>query len=192
VVHARASAAPGTNPHASDFNPNTPCFNPKTYDDLLLRHTGAFRRLYVIVSIIILEILQRMAMMDNPNLQPLPSTVLARAMAGDTFGLPAPLAATLRLLARQLRRWVEPQAHHQPSPQPAPQSGVAPQDNAAPHDNAAPLANAAPYWAAPRRPAAPQIRVEIRATTGPPGHADFFQTPKPHPHLHAQNVPITK
>jgi hypothetical protein len=87
----------------------------RTYDELVASKTGALRRLYTIVCVIILEILQRMAMMDNPNLKPLPSTVLARAIAGDSFGLPAPLAATLRLLARELRRWAEP-----PAPQQAP------------------------------------------------------------------------
>ncbi len=103
VVHAQATAASGT-----ATNPRTT--NPRTYDELVASKSGSLRRLYTIVCVIILEILQRMAMMDNPALKPLPSTVLARAIAGDNFGLPAPLAATIRLLAREIQRFLLPEA----------------------------------------------------------------------------------
>jgi hypothetical protein len=119
VVHCQATAASGTatNPRAT---------NPRTYDELVASKSGNLRRLYTIVCVIILEILQRTAMMDNPNLKPLPSTVLARAIAGDNFGLPAPLAATIRLLTRELRRWVEPAAPNSEAPEPTPSAAPIP------------------------------------------------------------------
>ncbi len=164
---------------------------PRTYDELVASKTGAFRRLYTIVCVIILEILQRMAMMDNPALKPLPSTVLARAIAGDSFGLPAPLAATLRLLARELRRWVElpaPQPQVQPEPsasQPhAAPTGTTPRRRIRPRPAPKPRA-------APRHPTF-RIPLQIRATTGPPAPAVFQNSPKPLPHTRADVVTITQ
>ncbi len=166
--------------------PRTP--EPRTYDELVESKTGALRRLYTIVCVIILEILQRMAMIDNPALKPLPSTVLARTIAGDSFGLPAPLAATLRLLARELRRWAEvpwaeppaPQAQAQAQPEPA-----APQPHPARPSRAA---IARPACPAPRHPH-PPLPTRIRATTGPPAPAVFQNPPKPAPHTHVHFVP---
>jgi hypothetical protein len=161
--------------------PRTP--EPRTYDELVESKTGALRRLYTIVCVIILEILQRMAMMDNPALKPLPSTVLARVIAGDSFGLPAPLAATLRLLARELRRWAEVPRAEPPAPQAQPEPAT-PQPHAAPtsiarrrriHPRPAPEPRAAP-----RHPAC-QIPTRICATTGPPASRVFRNPPNPQP-----------
>jgi hypothetical protein len=160
----------------------------RTYDDLVESKTGALRRLYTIVCVIILEILQRMAMMDNPALKPFPSTVLARVIAGDSFGLPAPLAATLRLLARELRRWVELPAR-QAQAQAQPES-AAPQPHAAPTRarlRPAPKPRAATL--APRHPSF-QIPTQIRATTGPPAARVFQKPPILAPQTRADFVPI--
>ncbi len=154
----------------------------RTYDELVESKTGALRRLYTIVCVIILEILQCMAMMDNSALKPLPSTVLARAMAGDSFGLPAPLAATLRLLARELRRWVE---------LPAPQPDAAPAASTPRrriHPRPAPRPRVAPCHPTFQIPA--QIPTRIRATTGPPAPRVFQNPPKPVPPTRAIFITI--
>jgi hypothetical protein len=164
-------------------------FNPKTYDELVLRHRNPIRRLYVIVCVIILEILQRMAMMDNPALQPLPSTVLARVLAGETFDLPHPLVKLLRLCAGEVHRRVGP---------PAPQA-MEPFQSVPPAPVPAPSPRAAqPLVVLPRRFASYRVlsgcvvsrparlpvvlsarfvrapAVGFHATTGPPLVSPFF------------------
>jgi hypothetical protein len=173
--------------------PETRTPEPRTYDELVESKTGALRRLYTIVCVIILEILQRMAMMDNPNLKPLPSTVLVRVMAGDSFGLPAPLAATLRLLARELRRWAEVPWAEPPAPQAQPET-AAPKPRAAltvptPHRRIHQRPAQKPRAAAqaPRLPNY-QIPLQIRATTGPPAPPGFQNPRKPPLQTHAHSV----
>ncbi len=158
--------------------PSTP--EPRTYDELVESKAGAFRRLYTIVCVIILEILQRMAMMDNPALKPLPSTVLARAIAGDSFGLPAPLAATLRLLARELRRWVDAPSQVQP-PEDRPDQPRERQPQPRPRASRAPAASI---------PRAIPISHPIPRQTAYAG-LKFFKPHRHSPPTHALNVPVT-
>jgi hypothetical protein len=186
VVHGRAPASGRAGKDRPTSHPGQkPDFNPRTYDELVLRHANPLRRLYVIVCVIILEILQRMAMKDNPALQPLPSTVLARVLANDTFGLPPILAGTLRIVARELRRWIEPQAPREPAPQQASQMPSQPQPR--PAASRARARNPRPramQGHARRRPghrflrrATPQFRGQFQTSTGPPGHLRAFSKP---------------
>jgi hypothetical protein len=176
----------------------------RTYDELVESKAGALRRLYTIVCVIILEILQRMAMMDNPALKPLPSTVLARAIAGDSFGLPAPLAATLRLLARELRRWAEPpapQAQAQAQPEPAtPQPHAAPPVLGLPHAISRATSIPLPSSRCAKAPAARSTgarSIGARSTgarsTGPPPlwqPPGFFRPDRSLPSTRALFVPV--
>jgi hypothetical protein len=159
--------------------------DPRTYDDLVESKTGALRRLFVILCVICLEILQRMAMMDDPTIKPLPSNVLARAIAGDTFGLPTPLAKVLLLCAREMQRFADPRATAPlqiDTPATHTQIAIGSKPTASRPAGAIlrPASRPDPRPACSASRQANPHPLRPRPATGPPSCPDFTKPPSPH------------